>query len=195
MRLDYVMYALAILFFIVTATSLAIITDQNGRNLYAVSTVVLGLLIATVGFYMRPKIKTAAVYTSTVSTPQESAPATVPQAAVTIEAPVIEAPKVEAPPVVVEAPKIEAPPAETPVVAEPQPPAQIPAPTPASEAPAKEFTQIRGISKNRADQLKANGINNIQELANANPADLATKLNVSPKIIKMWIGSAKKQIK
>lgn len=185
MRLDYVMYALAILFFIVTATSLAIITDQNGRNLYAVSTVVLGLLLATVGYYMRPKIKTAAAYTPTVSTPQESAPATVPQAAVTIEAPVI-----EAPPVVVEAPKVEAPPAETPVVAEPQPAAQIPAPT-----PAMEFTQIRGINQNRADQLKANGINNIQELANANPADLATKLNVSPKIVKMWIGSAKKQIK
>ena len=195
MRLDYVMYALAILFFIITATSLAIITDQSGRNLYAVSTVVLGLLLATVGYYMRPKIKTAAAYTPTVSTPQESAPATVPQAAVTIEAPVIEAPKVEAPPVVVEAPKVEVPPAETPVVAEPQPAAQIPAPTASSEAPAMEFTQIRGISQNRADQLKANGINNIQELANANPADLATKLNVSPKIVKMWIGSAKKQIK
>ena len=193
MRLDYVMYALAILFFIITATSLAIITDQSGRNLYAVSTVVLGLLLATVGYYMRPKIKTAAAYTPTVSTPQESAPATVPQAAVTIEAPVIEAPKVEAPSV--EAPKVEAPPAETPVVAELQPAAQIPTPTPSSEAPAMEFTQIRGISKNRADQLKANGINNIQELANANPADLATKLNVSPKIVKMWIGSAKKQIK
>ncbi len=190
MRLDYVMYALAILFFIVTATSLAIITDQNERNLYAVSTVVLGLLLATVGFYMRPKIKTAAAYTPAVSTPQESAPATVLQAAVTIEAP-----KVEAPLVVVEAPKVEAPPAETPVVAEPQPAVQIPAPTPASEAPAMEFTQIRGISQNRADQLKANGINNIQELANANPADLATKLNVSPKIVKMWIGSAKKQIR
>jgi predicted flap endonuclease-1-like 5' DNA nuclease len=173
MRLDYVMYALAILFFVVTAASLAIITDQTGRNLYAVSTVVLGLLLATVGFYMRPKIKTASAYTPTVSTPQESAPATVPQAAVTTEAPH----------------------AETPVVAELQPAAQIPIPTPSSEAPAMEFTQIRGINQNRADQLKANGINNIQELANANPADLATKLNVSPKIVKMWIGSAKKQIK
>jgi predicted flap endonuclease-1-like 5' DNA nuclease len=183
MRLDYVMYALSILFFIITATSLAIITDQNGRNLYAVSTVVLGLLLATAGFYMRPKIKTSAAYTSTVSTPQESAPASVPQAVLTIEAPTV----------VVEAPKVEAPPAETTVVAEPQPPAQIP--TPVSEAPAMEFTQIRGISQNRATQLKANGINNIQELANANAADLATKLNVSPKIVKMWIGSAKKQIK
>jgi predicted flap endonuclease-1-like 5' DNA nuclease len=194
MRLDYVMYALAILSFILTAISLAIIKDQNG-NLYVVSTVVLGLLLAIVGYCMRPKIKTAAAYTLAVSTPQKTALATMPQAAVTVETPVIKAPKVEAPPVVVEAPKVEAPSTETPVVDEPQPAAQKPASITVSEVPAMEFTQIRGISKSRANQLKTNGINNIQELANANAAELATKLNVSPKIVKMWIGSAKKQIK
>ena len=189
MHLDYVMYTLAIIFFVITAASLAIITDQNERNLYAITTVVLGLLLVAVGFYMRPKIKTATAYTPTVFTPQESAPATVPQEAVTIQAPII-----EAPPVVVEAPKVEAPPAETPAVAEPQPIAQIPTRIAESESPLMEFSSIRGISQNRANQLKTNGINNIQDLANANPADLAIKLNVSPKITKMWIGSAKKQI-
>ena len=58
-----------------------------------------------------------------------------------------------------------------------------------------EFAGIRSINEKRAEQLKANGINNLRELSNADALDLAAKLNVSPKIVKMWIGSAKKLAK
>jgi predicted flap endonuclease-1-like 5' DNA nuclease len=63
---------------------------------------------------------------------------------------------------------------------------------PTSAESKSEFSRIRGIGEKRATELKANGINTIEDLANASPEDLAAKLNVSPKIVKMWIGSAKK---
>jgi predicted flap endonuclease-1-like 5' DNA nuclease len=61
--------------------------------------------------------------------------------------------------------------------------------------PELELTQIRGINKARAEQLKANGITTYKALAQASADDLAAKLEVSPKIMKMWIGSAKKRVK
>jgi predicted flap endonuclease-1-like 5' DNA nuclease len=98
-----------------------------------------------------------------------------------------------------------------PAVAEPKPvvepsasvevqPVAIPIPPQQAEAPPQEattgakleFMQIRGISQNRAEQLKSLGINTMDNLANASALDLAEKLGVSPKIVKMWIGSAKK---
>ena len=130
-----------------------------------------------------------------------------------VEAPKIETSIVEASPIqtalAVEAPKVESPAVEAAVVAEAQPAAPVvespadvsvvkaeisasavEAPQAGSATSKLEFTQIRGIR--RAEQLKANGINTIEELANASAVDLAAKLNVSPKIVKMWIGSAKK---
>ena len=75
----------------------------------------------------------------------------------------------------------------------------LPAPqtaAPVAEAPAQTMglTQIRGINEKRAVQLRANGINSVEDLAKASASDLATKLEVSPKIVKMWIGSAKKLV-
>jgi predicted flap endonuclease-1-like 5' DNA nuclease len=119
-----------------------------------------------------------------------------------------EAPKVEEPTVTVEEPKV-APEISTSAVAAQVPedkPDQEVCPTPTAEdvampignaSPAEEtgFGKIRGISAKRAEQLKANGINTIEELANADAAVLAEKLGVSPKIVKMWIGCAKKQAK
>jgi predicted flap endonuclease-1-like 5' DNA nuclease len=186
------MYALAIVLFLITAVSFAIVTEQDGRSLYVVSTVVLGLLLASVGYYLRPKVKAVTAYPTTASMPQEAVSPTVPQAAATMEVPIAEAPKVEVP-LVVEAPKVEAPTVEIPVVTEAPSTAQITTPT--VEAIAVELTQIRGINENRAVQLKANGINSVKDLAEASASDLATKLNVSPKIVKMWIGSAKKRVK
>jgi predicted flap endonuclease-1-like 5' DNA nuclease len=84
-------------------------------------------------------------------------------------------------------------------VALPAPPIQVAIPAPPIEAALQaptdnkpELTKIRGISERRAEQLKANGVNTIEDLANASAEDLALKLSVSPKIVKMWIGSAKK---
>jgi predicted flap endonuclease-1-like 5' DNA nuclease len=78
-----------------------------------------------------------------------------------------------------------------------EPPATpSPTPVPSTEVPAESvFTQIRGISDKRAAQLKEHGITTYEQLANASADELAAKLGVSPKIVKMWIGSAKKLTK
>ena len=66
---------------------------------------------------------------------------------------------------------------------------------PTSSTGHNAFSQIRGINQNRASQLQANGINTLADLAKASSEDLAEKLSISPKIVKMWIGSAKKLLK
>lgn len=181
MRSDYVLYTIAIVFFIITVVSIVYVTEQ----LYVVSTAVLGLLFASVGYYLRPKVTAAAAIPPAQPAAQEPAPPAPTQTAI-VEAPVALVAKAETP--LMEAPKIEAP-----LVAETAQAAQIPAPAaPAPSTSATELTTIRGISAKRADQLKANGVNSIEDLAKASASDLAVKLEVSEKIVKMWIGSAKK---
>jgi predicted RecB family nuclease len=51
---------------------------------------------------------------------------------------------------------------------------------------------IKGINEKRAAQLKEFGIESIDALANASAEDLARNLTISPKIARMWIGSARK---
>src|SRR4030067_2148951 len=64
MRLDYPMYALAGIFFIVTAVSLVLITEQVQQNVWVVTTVVLGLFSVGLGYTQRPKAKATAAQTS-----------------------------------------------------------------------------------------------------------------------------------
>jgi predicted flap endonuclease-1-like 5' DNA nuclease len=125
-----------------------------------------------------------------------------PTEAAKVESPVPEVAKAEAPPMI-EAPKAEKPMLEKPAAAEALPPAPIPAPAAEAQAvdaaatPAQklELTQIRGINEKRAEQLMANGISSVRDLAGASASDLAAKLNVSEKTVKMWIGSARKLAK
>ncbi len=166
MRLDYTFYILAVVFFLVTAFSFVMVTEQNGRNLYVVSTAILGILCAIVGFFTKPKTQTKFTSQQPEDTTQQEAP----------------------PPVL--------------TIAEPKPPSpQVPVAVFPEKPPAatadvtSELTQIRGISKARADQLRASGIETLKALAEASPEVLAAKLQVSPKIVKMWIGSAKKLVK
>jgi len=199
MRLDYVLYVLAVVFFAVTAVSFAVVSDETARNLYAISTVVVGLLFVGVGFLLRPKVKTAASAPPEPAPPSPPAPPVKPQAAI-VEAPVAIVSKTETP--LMEKPVAETRIAEAPAATKATPAAQVSAPAtevPAEEiaatAQATELTKIRGINEKRADQLKANGIKSVEDLANASAADLAAKLAVSEKIVKMWIGSAKKMVK
>jgi predicted flap endonuclease-1-like 5' DNA nuclease len=181
MRSDYILYTLAVVFFVITAVSLVYVAG----TLYVVSTAVLGLLMASAGFLLRPKAKEDAAYPPTPSTPKEPTESAPTQTAI-METPVAIVAKTETP--LMESPKVEAP-----VVAEPAQAAQVSAP--AASAPSAsmtELTTIRGISAKRADQMKANGINSVEDLAKASASDLALKLEVSEKIVKMWIGSAKK---
>jgi predicted flap endonuclease-1-like 5' DNA nuclease len=226
MRLDYPLYGLALVLFALTVITLTLVSEQDARLTYAVSTAAVGLLAIGGGYFLRPKTTVATPVQTASPTPQITAAEPTQQTAVpvvenpSIDAQIVEAPKIETSIVevspiqttlAVEAPKIEYPAVVSAVVVEAQPAAHVVEPTvdvsvekAEISAPAVEtsqaasatsklaFTQIRGISEKRAEQLKANGINTIEELANASAVDLAVKLNVSPKIVKMWIGSAKK---
>jgi predicted flap endonuclease-1-like 5' DNA nuclease len=208
MRSDYILYALAIVFFIIAVIPFAIAMPVEEMALFAVLGVVLGIMSAAVGYAMRPKVKApAATAPQSEPTPASQEPA--PQAAPAMSAPA-EAPKAEAP---AETPKVEAPP--TPMIEAPkavpvalEKPVEIEALPPVPEAvnppivaaaslpaAAIPLTHIRGINQNRADQMKIYGISSVEELAKASAADLAVKLGVSEKIVKMWIGSAKKLAK
>ncbi len=54
-----------------------------------------------------------------------------------------------------------------------------------------DLTSVKGIKEKRMNQLKALGINNIEDLANASSTDLAAKLKISPKFTEKWIENAK----
>lgn len=58
-----------------------------------------------------------------------------------------------------------------------------------------ELTHVRGIGEKRAEQLKIIGIKDVKDLAKTSVKDLATKLEVSPKITRRWVSSAKKLVK
>jgi predicted flap endonuclease-1-like 5' DNA nuclease len=203
MRLDYPLYGLAIVLFAVAALLYMYVLPNE--ILYPIVTAVVGFLLIGSGFFLKPKVASEQIAPSSVPTPKPA-----PQQAVPVEkapeaeqssaalqaepAPVVEAPKPE--PAVPPATPVLAPVAAPPAIAappvEPALPAPSTAPAPRAEAPKSGLSQIRGISATRAEQLKAAGVSTIQELANASPEDLAAKLGVSPKIVKMWVGSAKK---
>ncbi len=232
MRLDYVLYSLAVILFAITAITFALVAEQEVRNIYMISTALVGVLSIGGGYLLRPKTPTKMIQTeepkpeTVVNEPvllTQNAEAQAPKASPTenlvfdssqvkantsvegssSEPASLPKPSVEPPSsVVMETTKLEVPP--TAALSAPMTPAAIsaPLPKPALEPPETQetnsnnkFVQIRGISERRANQLMANGINTIQDLASASATDLASKLNVSPKIVKMWIGSAKKLVK
>ena len=166
MRLDYTLYILAALLFIITAVALVVQLEQTEKSLWVVTTVVLGLLSIGLGYYQRPKTEAQACQPA-VPIPQTTMPET--QPATTMEAPKEE--KAEAP-------------MEKAAIQE--------APTVATSATATmELTQVKGIGEKRATQLKALGINSVDELANASAETIAEKLKVSQKIVDKWIVAAK----
>jgi hypothetical protein len=75
-----------------------------------------------------------------------------------------------------------------PTVPQPQPAATMETP---AMTKALELTEVKGIGGKRAMQLKAIGINSVNDLAEASAEDIAKKLQISSKITKKWIDSAK----
>jgi predicted flap endonuclease-1-like 5' DNA nuclease len=118
------------------------------RNLWVVTTVVLGILSIGLGYSQRPKTEAQARQPA-VAIPQTIMPET--QPATTMETPAM---------------------TET-----------------------LELTQVKGIGEKRATQLKAIGINSVNDLAKASAEDIAKKLQISSKITKKWIDSAKALVK
>ena len=100
------------------------------------------------------------------------------QPAVSMPQTTMEAPKEEKTEATMEKPRMK----EAPAVATPT-------------ATTVDLTQVKGIGEKRALQLKALGINSVDELATASAKNIAKKLKVSPKIVKRWIDSAKEIVK
>ena len=196
MRLDYALYGLAIVLFALSTAFFMLIPEGEGKLVYVIPTAILGVLSIGAGFAQRPK-PVSVVVPQEVASPQKGAPA---EPASVIATPVAEqlaAPVFYAPiePAPVSLPAITAPPPVTATISvSPSAPTLESTASPAPIAKS-DLTLIRGINEKRADQFKANGINTIQDLSTASAEDLAAKLGVSPKIVKMWVGSAKKRAK
>jgi predicted flap endonuclease-1-like 5' DNA nuclease len=165
MRSDYVLYVVAIIFFIITA---AVATYAVTQQLWIVTTAVIGLAFIGLGYSQRPKQATAPV------TPNVPPPPPSPQ----------QQQQQKETPLMVTAPPQ---PTMTDVVKHEEAAPILPAPQPS----ASVLTNVKGIGEKRAAQLKALGINSIEDLATASAKNLATKLNISPKITTKWIENAK----
>jgi predicted flap endonuclease-1-like 5' DNA nuclease len=173
MRLDYTLYVLAALFFVITAVALVVNLEQTEKSLWVVTTVVLGLMSIGLGYYQRPKTQAQAC--------QPAVPIAQPTMPQTQPSPTVEAPLEE---------KTEVPAAE--------PPSMVTPPVTQAVTPVSRkmrLTQIKGIGEKRVTQLNALGINNIKELAEASAEDIATKLQISSKSTQRWIAAAKELLK
>ncbi len=195
MRSDNLFYALAVVFFLIAVISMIVIADETQRTLWTIIDVVLGLVSAGLGYYQRPKPK------MTEATPSEVQPTELGDSHIKeshLAESVEKHYEPSTPTITTTSVPMEMP-APMPVLAPEQKPPILPAPAemPALEAtgqvPAEsELLRIIGINEKRAAQLNTVGINTIADLANASAEDLAKNLTISPKITRMWIGSAKK---
>jgi predicted flap endonuclease-1-like 5' DNA nuclease len=182
MRLDYALYALAAVFFLITAVSFAIVMEQTVKSLWVVTTVVLGLFSVGLGYYERPNAKTAAVPQPAVSTVTEDAHAKEAYRAENVE-------KAGETPMMPES--------TTPVPMQVLAPIPVPTPSPVETpaTPTIDLTEVKGIGEKRAGQLGAIGINSVDELAKASAEDIAAKLKISSKIVEKWVAGAKELVK
>ena len=156
MRSDYSLYAVAIVFFILTGVVAAYSMEQQ---LWIVTTAVLGLVFIGLGYTQRPRQTTSITTMPTISTQITTPPP--PPVQTTVKEEVIEK-------------------ATEQIIDEPS---------------LVGLTQVKGIKEKRAEQLKAIGINSINDLADASADDIAAKLRISPKFTGKWIESAKKLAK
>ncbi len=159
MRSDYMLYVVAIIFFVLTGAVAAIYWTE--QQLWVVTTGVLGLVFIGLGYTQRPKHAMPPTTTTTTTS-------------LATTAPLLPAPPPK--PTQVETVKEETP--------TPMPTVEVPPPTP-------EIMKVKGIGEKRAAQLKALGIDSIEDLAKTSAKDLATKLQISPKITGKWIENAK----
>jgi DNA-binding protein len=58
-----------------------------------------------------------------------------------------------------------------------------------------ELTSIGGVGAKRAEELKSQGIQSVQDLAKLDPEQLSEKLRISEKRVKKWIDEAKEILK
>lgn len=186
MRLDYALYVVATIFFLITIIS-ALVVMGSERDLWVVSTVILGLFSIGLGYYMRPKTKTVAAQPAVTMPP--------PQHPVTEDVHEREAYRVENPEIAAQTTILPQSPTSIPAPVIAPVPVLTPTPSETVAVPKLELTEVKGIGEKRAEQLKAIGINNVDELAKASAEDIAKKLKISPKIVDKWIASARELAK
>jgi predicted flap endonuclease-1-like 5' DNA nuclease len=161
MRSDYALYIVAVICFIISGVWAAYTAVQN---LWIVTPIVFGLVFIGLGYTQRPK--------QIVTTEMAVAPP---------PPPVVTAPTPKVAEVVEEKKSEEA---------KPQPVVQA-EPVVEVKPPSAELLEVKGIGMKRAEQLRALGINTVEDLAKALANDLGSKLKVSPKITGKWIENAK----
>lgn len=169
LRLDYTLYVIAAMVFV--ATGMALGYQVAYKELWVISTVVLGLTFVGLGYLQRPKARPIAVEASTPISSVQSTPL-----------PAITDPGV---PSLVATSQQSQETAETVVAQEGT-----------AGAPSKtiSLTDVKGIGEKRAERLRSIGINTVEELARASAEDLAAKLKVSPRMAMTLIENAKKLI-
>ena len=169
LRLDYILYVIAAMVFI--ATGMALGYQVAYRELWVISTVVLGLAFVGLGYMQRPKARPIAVE---ASTPISGVPLTSPPTITDPGAPSLITASQQSQETV-----------ETVVTQEGS-----------AGAPSKNIslTDVKGIGEKRAERLRSVGINTVEELARASAEDLAAKLKVSPRMAMTLIENAKKLI-
>ena len=174
MRLDYALYILAAVLLIITVVPFVApvgMETTEARSIWVVAAVVLGLTSIGLGYTQRPKTEAQACQPA-MPVHQETIPES--------PTPTTEAPKTE---------KIEE--TEAPM----EKPAMQAAPATAMSATATlELTQVKGVGEKRATQLKALGINSVDDLSKASAKTLAKKLKISPKTVDKWIANAKELV-
>jgi len=156
MRLDYVLYIVAIICFIITGGVAYAATQQQ---LWIVIPAVVGLAFIGIGYTQRPREETV--------TQMAVAPPPPPPTIARTEATNVKQ-EIE-----VEEKKIE------------------PSPVIEIKRATHELLEVKGIKDKRALQLKAVGINTVEDLAKASATDLATKLKIAPYFTGKWIENAK----
>jgi predicted flap endonuclease-1-like 5' DNA nuclease len=171
MRSDYILYAVAIVFFIVTA---AVATYAVTQQLWIVTTAVIGLAFIGLGYTQRPKPSTAPVVANVPPPPPSPRQESKQQPQQKEQAPTVITPPPQQP-ILTDVVKLE----DVKPIVQPL------------EPPVGGLTDVKGIGEKRGAQLKALGINSVEDLAKASAKDLAAKLNVSPKITTKWIENAK----
>jgi predicted flap endonuclease-1-like 5' DNA nuclease len=170
MRLDYALYTVAVICFIISGVWAAYQAVQT--HVWIVTPVVFGLVFIGLGYTQRPR--------QSVTTQMAVAPP--PPAVVTVPAPKVTE-------VVVEEKK--------PEEAKPEPTVQAVQAIPVAEVkpPSPGLLQVKGIKEKRAQQLNAIGINTVDDLSRASAEDLAAKLKIAPYFTGKWIENAKEILK
>ncbi len=203
MRSDYILHALAIVFFTISIISVVALAGTSQIILISASTL-LGIISLGLGLTQRHRhLQTN--QTSLPPTPSPQEPTQSPKIENLPSPPVPKQPEtsITNPPTntALAAKELEVttiqpvPVASVPAVIPEQPATLVPVQQPSLPQKGTALTEVSGIGEKRASQLKILGVKTAEDLANASVNDLAKKLKISAKIVSKWVAAAKELTK